>query len=232
MNFKIVKVSSNQNDSMILCWGSFQAVEMWGVGLHPTNRVQPHADGVASPTLGCCRTSSPRRRSSTRGWPAIGSSGRRSHTNSPSGVCPVTTPWTFWMKNTTRRPPTPSSMVAWSLRGASLRQGASDGGDDGGRGLWLGQEHPQPLSPNPWGGGLGGTSVTLDHHSKVCVLPTPTVGPSPLVGDCPLPLGQVFRCLLHLVVPGSLFAGTSASVARGHCEDTMGLGGWMCFILP
>uniref|UniRef100_A0A674GLV8 Phosphodiesterase n=1 Tax=Taeniopygia guttata TaxID=59729 RepID=A0A674GLV8_TAEGU len=102
------------------------------------------------------KISSPRQRSSTSGWPATGSSGPRSPTNSPSGGCPVTTPWTFWMRNMTHRSLTPSSMAAWNLRwGSPPRLGPSEEGD-GGPQPWLGWEHPQASSPSLWGGGLGG----------------------------------------------------------------------------
>lgn len=85
------------------------------------------------------------------------------------------------------------------------------GGDWGGGGLQLGlgvRSIPNPGSPAHGEEVWGGTWVTPDHCGKVCVLPAPTAGPSPPVGDCPLPLGQVFRCPLHPVVPGLLFAGT------------------------
>lgn len=166
----------------------------------------------------CCRTSFPRQRSSTSGWPATGSSGPRSPTNSPSGGCPVTTPWTFWMRNMTHRPLTPSSMAAWNLRrGSPLRLGRSDGGD-GGATATAGPGASPSLIPQPMGRRFGGISVTLDYHGKGCVLPAPTTSLSPPLGDCLLPPGQVFRCPVRPVVPGTLPLWLRAP------KDTVGLG--------
>lgn len=61
-------------------------------------------------------------------------------------------------------------------------------------------------------------SMTPDYYGKGCVLPAPTTGPSPPLGDCLLPPGQVFRCPVHPVVPGTL------RWWLGAPRDTVGLG--------
>lgn len=68
--------------------------------------------------------------------------------------------------------------------------------------------------------------MTLGHHSEVHVLPTPSASASSLVGDCPLPLGQVFRCPWTPLCWDICLGGWG--MLWGHC----GAGGWMGFPLP